>query len=64
MSELSNRLPVLAAEIKIAHAGVKAAAKVAAEHAIEAGLEPKTEEGAGRNGRRRFKRIIAAEAGR
>jgi len=37
MSEFSNRLPVLAAEIKIAHAGVKAAAEVAAERAIEAG---------------------------
>jgi hypothetical protein len=37
MSGASNRLPVLAAEIKIAHAGVKSAAKVAAEHAIEAG---------------------------
>lgn len=35
--QLSNRLPVLAAEIKIAHAGVNSAAKVAAEHAIEAG---------------------------
>ena len=32
-----NRLPVLAAQIKIEHAGVKAAAQVAAEHAIKAG---------------------------
>src|ERR1700710_1414021 len=33
----SNRLPVLAAEIKRAHAGVLDAAKTAAERAIEAG---------------------------
>jgi hypothetical protein len=35
--DMSNRLPVLAAEIRIAHAGVEAAAKTAAERAIEAG---------------------------
>ena len=33
----SNRLPVLAAEIRLAHAGVEAAAKVAGQRAIEAG---------------------------
>lgn len=33
----SNRLPVLAAEIKAAHAGVKDHAKIAAQYAIDAG---------------------------
>lgn len=37
MSSLSNRLTVLTAEIRSAHAGVQAAAQVAAEHAIAAG---------------------------
>src|SRR4051794_24498843 len=37
MIEGDNRLPILAAEIKIAHAGVKDAATLAAEHAINAG---------------------------
>jgi hypothetical protein len=36
-TETSNRLPVLAEEIKLAHAGVEAAAQTAAEHAIAAG---------------------------
>jgi Protein of unknown function (DUF3102) len=35
--EASNRLPILAEEIKRAHAGVEAAVKIAAEHALEAG---------------------------
>ncbi len=34
---MSNRLPILAAEIRKAHAGVEDAARTAAEHAIEAG---------------------------
>jgi Protein of unknown function (DUF3102) len=37
MNGLSNRLTVLTAEIRSAHAGVQAAAQVAAEHAITAG---------------------------
>ncbi|GMO40945.1 DUF3102 domain-containing protein [Bradyrhizobium sp. TM233] len=37
MSEPSNRLPVLANDIRRAHAGVREAAKVAASHAIAAG---------------------------
>ena len=37
MTECSNRLPILAAEIRKAHADVQDAAKTAAERAIEAG---------------------------
>jgi hypothetical protein len=37
LTSASNRLPILAEEIKRAHAGVKAAVQVAAEHALEAG---------------------------
>ena len=33
----SNRLPILAAEIKLAHLGVRDAARTAAQHAIDAG---------------------------
>ena len=35
--QTSNRLPILADEIKLAHGGVMDAAKTAAERAIEAG---------------------------
>jgi hypothetical protein len=45
MTQLSNRLPVLAAEIRKAHADVQDAAKTAAERAIAAGhalIEAKT----------------------
>ncbi len=34
---MSNRLPVLAAEIRRAHADIQESAKTTAEHAIEAG---------------------------